>query len=122
MAISSIASRTPANARAAAEQNGIDRVYDSWPELLADPEVEIVDIAYPPDAQLEIVRAACEAPQVRGILAQKPIAATLADALEKADRGSPKALAKVEVLLSRVFAQYISDMRRPRASWPAGGR
>ena len=77
-----IASRTPDNARAAAEQNGIDRVYDSWPDLLADPEVEIVDIAYPPDAQLEIVRAACEAPQVRGILAQKPIAATLADALE----------------------------------------
>jgi predicted dehydrogenase len=77
-----IASRTPANARAAAEQNGIDRVYDSWRELLADPEVEIVDIAYPPDAQLEIVRAACEAPQVRGILAQKPIAATLADAIE----------------------------------------
>ena len=61
-----IASRTPANARAAAEQNGIDRVYDSWPELLADPEVEIVDIAYPPDGQLEIVRAACAAPHVRG--------------------------------------------------------
>ena len=75
-----IASRTPASAHAAAEQNGVDRVHDTWHELLDNPEVVIVDIAFPPDAQLEIVRAACERDHVKGILAQKPLASTLADA------------------------------------------
>lgn len=90
-----IASRTPANARAAADQNGVGRVYDTWQELLDDPEVEIVDIAYPPDGQLEIVRAACAKDHVKGILAQKPIASTLADAIEieRVCRESGKVLA-----------------------------
>ena len=77
-----IASRTPEHARTAAEQHGIGTVYETWHELLDDPRIEIVDIAYPPDAQLEIVREACKRDHVKGILAQKPLAATLADARE----------------------------------------
>ena len=47
------------------------------------------------DAQLEIVREACKRPHVQGILAQKPLAATLADAIEieKVCRESGKVLA-----------------------------
>lgn len=77
-----IASRTSANARAAAEQNGVGTVYDTWRELLDDPRVEIVDIAVPPDRQLEIVREAVQRLHVKGILAQKPVAFTLAEAVE----------------------------------------
>src|SRR5439155_9962371 len=44
--------------------------------LIRDPEVEIIDIGVPPDAQPEIIRhiAAERPPQLRGILAQKPLA------------------------------------------------
>jgi len=78
-----VASRTVENARAAARQNGIERVHDNWRELLADPEIEIVDIAFPPDQQLEVVREAARyAGRIKGILAQKPLAASLADAAE----------------------------------------
>src|SRR5580765_6629550 len=77
-----IASRTPGNARTAAEQNKVPKVYDTWQELLDDPDVEIVDIAYPPDQQLEIVREAASRPHVKGILAQKPVAFTLEEAVE----------------------------------------
>ena len=77
-----IASRTPENARTAAEQNKVPKVYDTWQELLDDPDVEIVDIAYPPDQQLEIVREAASRPHVKGILAQKPVAFTLEEAVE----------------------------------------
>src|SRR5918993_1364668 len=78
-----IASRTPQNARAAAELRGIERVHDEWHDLLADPEVEIVDIAYPPDQQLGIIREAVKhAGHLKGILAQKPLATNLADATE----------------------------------------
>jgi hypothetical protein len=38
----------------------------------------------------------------------------LASAIEKARGGSPKALAKAEMLLSRTFANYVRDVRRPR--------
>jgi predicted dehydrogenase len=75
-----IASRTPEHARAAAEQNGVQEVYDTWQELLDDPEVEVVDIAFPPDQQLQIVEAAALKPHVKGILAQKPVAFTLEEA------------------------------------------
>jgi len=78
-----IASRTPEHARAAAKLRGIGRVHDDWRALLADPAVEIVDIAYPPDKQFEIVREAVNhAGHIKGILAQKPLATNLADAAE----------------------------------------
>ena len=77
-----IASRTLEHARAAAEQWDISTVHETWQELLDDPSVEIVDIAFPPDQQLEIVREAVKRPHVRGILTQKPVAFTLDEALQ----------------------------------------
>ena len=77
-----MASRTPANARAVAAERGIDTVYDTWEQLLDDERVEIVDIAFPPDQQLGIVREAVKRPHVKGILAQKPVAFTLDEAVE----------------------------------------
>lgn len=89
-----IASRRRESAQAAAEQNGVSTVHDTWQQLLDDPRVEIVDIAFPPDQQLEIVREACKRPHVKGILAQKPIAFTLDEAKEivKVCRESGKVL------------------------------
>jgi predicted dehydrogenase len=77
-----IASRTPESAHAAARQNGVERVYDDWRALLADTSIEIVDIAFPPDQQLAIVREVVRHDHIKGILAQKPIATNLADAAE----------------------------------------
>jgi murein L,D-transpeptidase YcbB/YkuD len=39
---------------------------------------------------------------------------SLASAMRKAEGGSPKALAKAELLLSRSLAAYVRDVRRPR--------
>src|ERR687897_210159 len=81
--VGAIASRTPEHARACADVRGIGRVHNDWRELLADPGVEIVDIAYPPDQQLGIVREAVKhTDHIKGILAQKPLAMNLADAAE----------------------------------------
>lgn len=79
--VAAIASRTPAHARAAAA-GGVARVYDTYPELLADPSLEIIDIAVPPRVQLDVVRMAVRQPHVKGILAQKPLAPTFAEAAE----------------------------------------
>ena len=53
-----LASRTPDHARQAAALRGVPKVHDNWKQLLADPQVEILDIAFPPDQQLEIIREA----------------------------------------------------------------
>jgi predicted dehydrogenase len=78
-----IASRTPEHAEAAAAMWGVGKVYPDWRELVADPEVEIVDIAYPPHAQLEVIREVVkQGDHTKGVLAQKPLATNLEDARE----------------------------------------
>ena len=50
--------------------------------LLDNPQVEILDIAIPPHAQLDVVRQALTRKHIRGILAQKPLATNYKDAVE----------------------------------------
>ena len=81
--VEAIASNVPDQARAVAELRGVPKAYATWKELLADPSVEVLDIAVPPSAQQEIVRdAARYAGRIKGILAQKPLAMNYADARE----------------------------------------
>jgi len=78
-----IASRNLERARAVAARHEIARVHDDYAALLADPHIEILDIAVPPDAQPALIHAACQhAGHIRGILAQKPLALTLSEARE----------------------------------------
>ncbi len=54
-------------------RHGIDSVYATYQEMLCDERIEVVDIAVPPDDQLAVVKEVVRHPQVRGILAQKPL-------------------------------------------------
>ena len=65
-----------AKAQDVAKRHGIPTVYKTLAELLADPKVEIVDIAVPADAQPEIFAQVAAAK--KHILAQKPFATTVA--------------------------------------------
>lgn len=73
--VGAIASRTHAHAQAAAELRGVPKVHASIDELIADPAIEILDIALPPDQQLPVVAKAAgrPGPKLKGILAQKPL-------------------------------------------------
>jgi predicted dehydrogenase len=77
-----IASRKPGTAKAVAELHKIPTVHATIDELLADPQVEILDVAVPPDAQPDVIRHAVKHSQIRGILAQKPLAMSVAEAVE----------------------------------------
>jgi predicted dehydrogenase len=77
-----IASRTAERAAELASAHGI-RAFGSWEEMVEDPAVEVVDLAYPPDVQAPLIaEIVARDAGIRGILAQKPLAATLADARE----------------------------------------
>jgi predicted dehydrogenase len=79
-----IASRTRARAEEVAAARAVPRVYDDWRELLADPEVEILDLGVPPDEQPAILRevAARRPPHLKAVLAQKPLARDYAEAVQ----------------------------------------
>lgn len=77
-----IASRTLAHAQEVAEKRQIPKTYAHWSQLLEDSAVEIVDIAFPPDQQMEIVQEAVKHKHIKGILAQKPLAMNYQDACE----------------------------------------
>lgn len=70
--IAGIHDRDDDRARAVAARHGIERVYGSLDELLADPTVAAVDIAVHPSAQPGIARACLDAG--RHVLCQKPLA------------------------------------------------
>jgi predicted dehydrogenase len=80
-----IASRDPARAQAVAAARGIPRVHGSLAELLADPSIEVLDVAVPPDAQPALIRQALGQRHIRGILAQKPLAMSVAEARDLVD-------------------------------------
>ena len=69
-----IAARDCDKALEVARRHQIPRTYGDYRELLKDPEVAVVDIAVPPDVQLQVVRDIVgHSDHIRGVLAQKPL-------------------------------------------------
>jgi predicted dehydrogenase len=102
-----IASRTRARAEGVAARWAIPKVHDTPEALIEDPAIEIVDIAYPPDQQPALIRAALKQPHIKGILAQKPLALTLNEARALRD----EAAASGKVLSVNQNMRYDQSMR-----------
>jgi predicted dehydrogenase len=82
-----IAARRPEAAQEVATRHGIPRAYTDVEHLLDDPAVEVVDIAVPPDVQPAVIESAiARAGRLRGILAQKPLACSYAEARTLVER------------------------------------
>lgn len=105
-----IASRTKDKAEEVAKARGVEKVYDTWQEMLKDQQVDVVDIAYPPHLQMEIVKEACKHPNIKGVLCQKPIAMSLEDAREIA-RLCKQAGKKVAVNSNMRYDQSIRALK-----------
>src|SRR5262245_18542171 len=76
-----IAARDPTKAKSVADVHAIPRCHATIAELRPDPAVEVLDIAVPPAAQPAIIRTAVEQRgHIRGILVQKPLAMSVAEA------------------------------------------
>ena len=79
--VAAIAARRPEQAQEVARLRGIPKVHTHWRDLLADPEIEVLDIAVPPHVQPEILlEAARSGRHLKGVLAQKPLAPDYAQA------------------------------------------
>jgi predicted dehydrogenase len=77
-----ITSQHAEKALAVAERHGLT-AYEDIDGMLASGEVEVVDIAVPPDVQLAAVKSVLKHKnKIRGILAQKPLGMNLSQARE----------------------------------------
>ena len=77
-----VTSRTAQRARQVAERHGLT-AYETVGHLLEDPRVQVVDIAVPPDLQLDVIREVVRRKHgIRGVLAQKPLGVNYAEAVE----------------------------------------
>jgi predicted dehydrogenase len=83
--VAAIASRTTANAETVAKRWGIPKVYNSPEDLIRDETIEILDIAFPPDQQPALIKLALQQNHIKAILAQKPLALSVKDAVELRD-------------------------------------
>jgi predicted dehydrogenase len=76
--VAAIWARNRSAAERLAEAHGIPRVHESLDDLLADPEVVVVDIAVVPEAQVDIALRALDAG--KDVMCQKPLALTVEEA------------------------------------------
>ncbi|WP_198024970.1 Gfo/Idh/MocA family oxidoreductase, partial [Mesorhizobium sp. LNJC395A00] len=60
--VMAIASRTRSNAQKVATRWDIPTVHDTPEQLIENPEIEIVDLAFPPDQQPALIRHALKQP------------------------------------------------------------
>jgi predicted dehydrogenase len=91
-----IASANPAKARAVADRHGVPEVYDSWQELVASKNVDIVSICTPPHLHKEIAVAALQAG--KHVVSEKPTALNVGEAEEMlaAAQAAPDQLAIID--------------------------
>jgi predicted dehydrogenase len=80
----------PAATEGVVETFGVGRVAESLEELLADPAIEVVDIATFPDARIPLVRQALAAG--KHVLSQKPLALDVATARSLVDEADNRGL------------------------------
>lgn len=69
--VTAVASRTPGPARELAARFGVETTHDTAAELIADPRVDVVDLATGPAGRLDLIAAAVA--NGKHVLAQKPL-------------------------------------------------
>jgi predicted dehydrogenase len=103
--VTAIASRSAEAARATAQRLGIPKVYGSYEELLADPEIDAVYIPLPNHLHVPWSITALEAG--KHVLCEKPIALTAAEAQRLADAAKQHPHLKVmEAFMYRYHPQW----------------
>ncbi|MBT8228558.1 MAG: Gfo/Idh/MocA family oxidoreductase [Dactylosporangium sp.] len=96
-----VGSRTPAAAAAFAERHGIPRAYGGWPELAADPDVDVVYIATPHSAHFAAT-SICLA-SGKATLTEKPLTLDLATSRHLVDLARSAGVFFMEAMWTRCF-------------------
>ncbi len=94
-----VASRSLQRARDFAGRHGLERSYGSYPEILADPDVDVLYVATPHPQHAAIARAALQAGTA--LLVEKAFTATSAGAAELVDLARSRGIFVMEAMWTR---------------------
>jgi predicted dehydrogenase len=106
--VTAVASRSRGPAERLAAQFGIETVHDTVAELLADPNIDVVDIATGPTGRLDLIAAAIE--NGKHVLAQKPLS------IDEAE------LPRLHDVLARAHARGLRIAVNQNARWAPAWR
>lgn len=122
----SMSGRDPDALSAAAQSYGVPHWTTDWRALVDDPNIDLIDVCTPPGTHAEISIAAAEAG--KAVLCEKPLSATLSDAVAAAAAVNVagvhnavgfnyRRLPAVALMKSMVEAGEIGDVLMFRAVW-----
>jgi predicted dehydrogenase len=94
-------------ARTRAEAEGIDRVYESWPQVLADADVQCVGVLLPHDLHEQYAVEALRAG--KHVVCEKPLAPTLPEC-DRMLAAAAAAARKLFPVHNRVYSEAIQKM------------
>ena len=104
-AVTAIASRDLARARAAADALGIEKAYGSYEELLADPEIDAVYNPLPNQMHVPWTAKAAEAG--KHVLCEKPLSLTVAEAKSLLEVRARTGVKIGEAFMIRSYTQWL---------------
>lgn len=107
--IHAVASRRPGGAKEFCQTYGVPKAYDSYEELVADPEIDLVYVAVPHSAHFESARLAIEAG--KPTLVEKPFTINAAEAEHLIQAASKKKVFLMEAMWSR-FLPHMIEIRK----------
>lgn len=102
--IVAVASRSSERGARFAQRHGIERVYDAYDQLVADPEVDIVYVAAPHSEHKTLGLLAIAAG--KHVLIEKPIALSAAEAEEIAAAARAAGVLAAEAMWTRYLPQF----------------
>jgi len=115
MALGAVASRDPERTRQFAKQYGAARAYESYLDVINDPEVDIIYIGLTHNFHYELTKLCLE--QHKAVLCEKPFVTNRKDAEELVELAS----ANNTLLMEAMWTRCMPSFRKARA-WVQEGR
>jgi predicted dehydrogenase len=112
-----VAGRTPEKSRAFADTQAIPRWSHDYREFLTDPDISAVHVCSPNALHYPMAKAAMEAG--KHVLCEKPLASTVAEALEMTAMARKRNLANCTLYNIRAYPQ-VQNIRRMREAGEFG--
>ena len=107
--VTAVASKSLERARDWAEKEGLNRYYDSYETLLADPDIDIIYIATLSNAHYDNIKACLEAG--KHVICEKPMTQTASQAQEMITLAREKQLFLMEGMWSRFLPKSLRVRR-----------
>ena len=112
-----VCDRDPDRARRCGTRWGVAARYQDCSEMLAEQQPDLVSVCTPDETHFDVLRTVLSAPSVRGVLAEKPLALSLAEAEEVARLASERGVR----LAVNYVRRYAGSHRRLKEFVTAGG-